>query len=97
MVSVIQEAQGVVQLVAGVKGNESILSIRMGEYGKLNMSYGRSCCTPPTYTEHMSLHTRFDLENCLRRNEELHQMKKWTCVQKAVIQLVTLLLKKINE
>ncbi|CAB9510399.1 expressed unknown protein [Seminavis robusta] len=87
------ESQGAVCLVTALERNQSLWSIRMGEYGRVP----RSCCTPPTYTDRISLITRYQLKNCLQRNIQLHKEKKWSQMKQAVVRLAALLLYKINQ
>ncbi|CAB9527576.1 expressed unknown protein [Seminavis robusta] len=90
------ETQGSICVLAGMERNQSLWSIQMGEYNMLTRS-SRPCCTPPTYTEHMSLTTRFQLKNCLQRNIQLDKGKKWSQMEQAVVRLAALLLYKINQ
>lgn len=90
------ESQGVLDLVKGMKYNLSLTSMKVGEYGMVD-PVSRVCCTGPTYTEHMGLMTRYELQNCFERNRKLHREQKWLRSKSAVVRLAGLLLSKVAE
>jgi hypothetical protein len=89
------ESDGVLSLVKGMTSNLSLWSLKVGEYGMVG-SVSRVCCTGPTYTEHIGLVTRYELQNFFQRNQRLHREKKWLRMKLAVVRIADFLLRKTD-
>lgn len=89
-----KESIGAIAILEALEMNKSLLSLEMGEVGKLALA-GGPCCTSPRYSTTLCKEKLEKMDVYLARNEIEWEELKESRSQKAVVSIVKILLSKI--